>query len=75
MKLYCVRHGQAESTALSDKQRALTEKGQADIEKIAAVLAQRHVAVAHVMHSEKQRAKQTAKILAQAVAPHQAMET
>lgn len=63
MKLYCVRHGEALGADV-DPERALTEKGRADILKVAMFLEQSDVHVPHIMHSEKLRAKQTAEIFA-----------
>ncbi len=63
MKIYCARHGEALSSAV-DSQRALSENGQADVQRIANHLQQCGVEINHVMHSPKLRAKQTANILA-----------
>jgi phosphohistidine phosphatase len=66
MKIYCVRHGQAES-ADTHPDRPLTELGRQEVEQLAAHLQQRGIEVAHVMHSSQQRAGQTAEIFAKAL--------
>lgn len=63
MKLYCVRHGEAESADL-DPQRPLTANGRADVEKIANHMRRVQIELIHVMHSPKLRAQQTAEIFA-----------
>ncbi len=63
MKLYCVRHAEAMQPDV-DPQRGLTPKGRADVTKIAQYLGYRGVHVAHIFHSAKLRARQTAEILA-----------
>ena len=68
MKLYCVRHGHAESIPNAQGERPLTDQGVEEVIKVADYLAYRGVHVSHVMHSSQLRAKQTAAILAKAVA-------
>lgn len=63
MKLYCVRHAEAESSP-EDKQRRLSEKGVEDVTKIACFLQRYDTHVNDLMHSDKLRAIQTAEILA-----------
>lgn len=63
MKLYCVRHAEAEA-ATSDAMRQLTIQGQMDIERVAKYLGQQDLHIRHIMHSELLRAQQTAAILA-----------
>jgi phosphohistidine phosphatase len=74
MKLYCVRHGHAELSLNDVGDRALTPEGIQDVEKIAAHLAHRNVQISHLMHSSKQRAMDTAKILGSEILPNQNME-
>ena len=64
MKLYCVRHGEANSIEV-DPNRALSKKGTADVEKLADYLAPHRLTIPHLMHSSLTRAQQTAAILAQ----------
>ena len=66
MKIYCVRHGEAES-ADSHPDRPLTEQGRQEVERLAGYLQQRGIAVGQVMHSTQRRASQTAEIFAQAL--------
>ncbi len=63
MKLYCVRHGEAESAAV-DPARGLTLQGRHDVTKVGRYLGARGVSVHHILRSGKERAKQTAEILA-----------
>ena len=63
MKLYCVRHAEAENVP-EDKQRCLSAKGEEDVKKIACFLQKYDLHVHELMHSDKLRAVQTAKILA-----------
>lgn len=67
MKLYLVQHGDALAKAL-DPDRALSDQGKADMEKIARFL-KGHVKPAIIVHSGKTRARQSADILAKTLAP------
>lgn len=64
--LYIVRHGQAAS-GQEHPERPLTEKGRADVTKLAEFLKPMNISVDAVWHSGKTRAEQTAEILASAV--------
>ncbi len=64
MKLYCMRHGEAEPIPSGQKGRALTEKGVKEIEQMANYLSEQGVVIHHIMHSSKRRAQETAQILA-----------
>jgi phosphohistidine phosphatase len=66
MEAYLVQHGEANS----DEEKALSEKGRKDAERVAAALARAGVGPAYIMHSNKLRAKQTAEIFAAALKPH-----
>ena len=68
MKLILVRHGQA-NEGFADDERTLTELGVQQIKNVAQALAGQKVKVAHVYHSGKMRAQQTAEILQQDIAP------
>jgi len=68
MKLYLVQHGEA-TTVEDDPERPLTDKGRADIEKMAAFLSAAGVHADRVFHSGILRAQQTADILGKAVCP------
>lgn len=63
MKLYLVQHGNALSKE-QDPKRPLSEKGIADLNKIADFIKPVSVEVDYIRHSEKQRAIRSAKILA-----------
>lgn len=63
MKIYCVRHGEAEESDV-DPERPLTEKGVSDIEAVARFMGEAGLHVDHMLHSPKLRAIQTAEIFA-----------
>ena len=65
MKLYCVRHCEA-LTPDVDPERALSEQGCRDAEKLAEHISQQNIIIPCVMHSGIKRAQQTAEYLAQA---------
>ncbi len=67
MRIYLVQHGQAKSKDV-DPDRHLTEKGIADVEKLAGFLGQSKLSVAALWHSGKARAAQTADLLATSLA-------
>lgn len=69
MKLYLMRHGQAASPQV-DPLQGLTGEGRADIEKLAKRLAGKGVQFRQVFHSDKARARQTAQIMAEYLAPN-----
>ncbi len=68
--LYLVQHAKAKPKQADPKQ-ALSEKGQADIDKVAAYIAKLPLLQppAQIIHSGKTRAQQTANVLAQALSP------
>ncbi len=68
MRLYLVRHGDALPEKV-DPNRRLSERGRADICSLAEFLARAGVTVSLVIHSGKNRAEQTAQLLAESVAP------
>lgn len=74
MKLYCVRHGQAEQLPNKNGERPLTKEGVEEINRVAAYLAHRDMLSVHVMHSGKLRAQQSAIILAKAVVKDHSVE-
>lgn len=63
MKIYCVRHGEAEESDV-DSQRPLTENGVTDIENVARFMGEAGLHIDHMLHSPKVRAVQTAEIFA-----------
>ncbi len=67
MKLYLVRHGEALAKEI-DPDQSLSEAGRANVERLAAFVGQRGVRAARILHSGKTRARQTAEILAEAMA-------
>jgi phosphohistidine phosphatase len=67
MRVYLIQHGEAKSKE-EDPERPLTDKGRADVRKMAGFLRPLHLRVRAVWHSGKARAAQTAEELASAVA-------
>ena len=68
MRLYLVQHGEAVSKDV-DPRRPLTDEGRSEIERLASFLGRSGVRVERVVHSGKHRAEQTAKLLANQLAP------
>ncbi len=62
MQLYLVQHGEALSKDV-DPKRPLSDKGRADIERLAEWLRKQGVKVAEILHSGKTRTRQTAELL------------
>jgi len=67
MKLYFVRHGEAEDLAPTDHSRELTERGKERVGKSAQVLKRLGIAPTVIYSSPRIRAKQTAEIIADAL--------
>ncbi len=74
MKLYCVRHGHAETQPDASGDYPLTAEGKDEVSRVAAYLARRGVHVAHVMHSGKLRAQQSAELLANSLTNSRVIE-
>ncbi|GMR16262.1 MAG: phosphohistidine phosphatase SixA [Gammaproteobacteria bacterium] len=68
MKLYLMRHGEALSPN-KDPEQGLTESGKSNIEKVARQLHNNGVTFNRVLHSKKKRARQTAEIMIDNIAP------
>ena len=68
MKLYLMRHGQAADIE-TDPEKGLSINGKAAIEQLARRLAKQDVTFKQIFHSEKARARQTAEIMANILAP------
>lgn len=66
MFLYLVQHGEAKREE-DDPSRSLSDKGREDVKRIASYVSRLNITVEEVLHSGKQRAKQTAEILAGSV--------
>lgn len=67
MKLYLVRHGEALAKDV-DPDQSLSATGRANVERLAAFLDRRGVRAERIVHSGKTRARQTAEIIAEAMA-------
>ena len=74
MKLYLVRHGEALAKDV-DPDQSLSEVGRANVERLAGFVGLRGVRAARILHSGKARARQTAEILAEAMADAEALES
>ncbi|MEW6570875.1 MAG: phosphohistidine phosphatase SixA [Nitrospirota bacterium] len=68
MFLYLVQHAEAKREE-QDPSRPLSEKGRADIKKMASYLLTLNVKVYKIFHSSKLRAKQTAEVLSESLKP------
>jgi phosphohistidine phosphatase len=68
MQLYLVQHGAAKSEA-EDPQRGLTAEGTKTVERMAEYLSQVKLHLDRIEHSDKQRARQTAEIMAAHLRP------
>ncbi len=66
MKLYCVRHGEAESAEVNG-QRPLTDKGRQEVHNVAKYLGDHDLKISHILCSTQLRAQQTAEIFANAM--------
>lgn len=73
MRLYLVQHGDSLPKEV-DPDRPLSPQGREDVERLAAFL-QGRVRVARILHSGKTRARQTAELLAPAIAGNRSLET
>jgi phosphohistidine phosphatase len=66
MKLYLVQHAKAAPKA-TDPERALTDQGRRELQKVAAFIKPLDLSVDYLWHSGKKRAAQTAELLAEAI--------
>ncbi|MCC1497581.1 phosphohistidine phosphatase SixA [Alcanivorax sp. 1008] len=64
MRLYIVRHGEAEGQTTTDQARALTQRGREDVAQLWQALSQRGVTPSKLITSPYVRARQTADIIA-----------
>lgn len=67
MKLYCVRHGQAEKFPNEKGEQPLTPEGREEIQHLAKHLEKMGIKVSCVLHSGKLRAKETTEILSPSI--------
>jgi len=68
MDLYLVQHAEAKPEQ-EDPARPLTDRGRREVERVARAAARAGLQVAHIAHSGKLRARETAEILAAEVSP------
>jgi phosphohistidine phosphatase len=73
MPLYLMQHGEARPEA-EDPTRPLSERGRADVERVARAMAGRKLGIVRVLHSGKLRARQTAEIVASVLEPSPVVE-
>lgn len=62
MKLYIMRHGEAED-GMIDPKRPLTERGRTEVERVAQHLKNEGARPRRILHSQKLRANQTANLV------------
>lgn len=72
MRVYLVQHGESKSEE-EDPQRRLTGEGVRNVQKVAQLLRPLGLKLEAIWHSDKDRARQTAEILAGAVSVTQGM--
>jgi phosphohistidine phosphatase len=68
MRVYLVRHGDAKADEV-DPARPLSDRGWAEVERVARHLGALRVPLAEIRHSDKLRARQTAEVFAKYLAP------
>ncbi len=68
MRLYLMRHGEAEFGPIDDE-RALTSEGRASASRAGEALARLRPGIARALHSGKRRARETAEIVIAGVTP------
>ncbi|HVH10533.1 MAG TPA: phosphohistidine phosphatase SixA [Gemmatimonadales bacterium] len=73
MELYLVQHGEARPET-EDPTRPLTERGRAEVGRVAQAAARAGISLTRIEHSGKQRAQETAEIFAAALAPGARLE-
>jgi phosphohistidine phosphatase len=73
MALFLVQHGKSLPKE-KDPEQGLSEQGVADVDRIAGVARGYGVHVSLIRHSEKKRAKQTAKIFAASLSPEKGVQ-
>ena len=73
MKLYLVQHGDSLSKEI-DPDRPLSDTGRRDVRRLAEFLTGKGIRVSRVLHSGKTRARETAALLARALAPEEQVE-
>lgn len=74
MNLYLVQHAEARPES-EDPERRLSERGQADIRKMARFAAEHlGIRVRRILHTGKARARETAEVLAEALRPELGVE-
>lgn len=74
MFIYIMRHGEAEATANSDRERALTAAGQATVRAVGRALQHGVGGVSHILHSPYLRTTQTAALMHEQMGGHAAMD-
>ena len=75
MKVFIMRHGEAQAFAASDSQRPLTARGEKESEQMAQWLANHFPEVDTVWVSPYLRAQQTWKAVSQSITPLQSVDT
>ena len=73
MRVYLVQHGLA-MTKEQNPDRPLSEKGRAEVERVASFLRRSCPPIPRIIHSPKARARDTAQVLARVLGPGQVVE-
>lgn len=68
MDLYVVRHGEA-LAGTDDASRKLSDRGRVEVEGVAAAASRRGAAIRQIRHSGRERARETAEIIASVLEP------
>jgi len=75
MRLFILRHGEAEQYAAFDVDRRLTERGERDSKNVGLFCAKANIHFTHIFVSPFTRAKQTAQLVAEQLPPAPIEET
>lgn len=74
MNLVIIRHGKAQDYAISDKERALTEEGRGELEELIPLWAKMLPSPSLLLSSPYRRARETASLVQEKVAPELPLE-
>jgi phosphohistidine phosphatase len=73
MALFLAQHGKSQPKDM-DPEQGLSPAGIEDVERVASTAREHGLRVARIIHSGKKRARQTAEIFAQALAPEEGIQ-
>lgn len=75
MRLYLMRHGEADMAVEDDAGRPLTANGVQQVQRMAAFLKGSSLQIEHILHSGKLRAEHTAQLMAEQLSPDLELQT